>query len=90
MVHKLDRRVNPGPTNKPAWQHWVSQCNECMEYHLLVARCIVWSVDMGLTEDQIAELLLELDNDDSSEDFLVREAIDNDQDECEFSDQLAT
>ena len=45
---------------------------------------------MGLTEDQIAELLLELDNDDSSEDFLVREAIDNDQDECEFSDQLAT
>ena len=30
---------------------------------------------MGLTEDEIAGLLTQLDNDDSSEEFLVHEAI---------------
>ena len=68
MVHKLGRRV-PGRSYLNLLSSAGNPCVVCFLCQLLMCR-IEWSVVMGLSDEQIAQLLLELED----EEFLVHEA----------------
>ena len=72
MVHKLGRRV-PGRSYLNLLSSAGNPCVVCFLCQLLMCR-IEWSVVMGLSDEQIAQLLLELEDDDLIEEFLVHEA----------------
>ena len=73
MVHKLGRRV-PGRSYLNLLSSAGNPCVVCFLRQLLMWCRIEWSVVMGLSDEQIAQLLLELEDDESIEEFLVHEA----------------